>query len=66
VEKLGISPIKFALSGAKIMNSCSPLAGRKIKAISIGDIAESKKVIVDKKGREKPFSAEGYQHFGRL
>jgi len=66
-EKLGISPIKLALSGGEDYELLfTAPAGRKIKAISIGDIAESKKVIVDKKGREKPFSAEGYQHFGRL
>jgi hypothetical protein len=35
-----------------------------VRAIHIGDITASKRVIVDSAGKERPFSAEGYQHFG--
>lgn len=62
---LGISPIKLALSGGEdyeLLFTASP--EKKIKAIYIGDIVESERVIVDISGRVRTFSAEGYQHFG--
>ncbi len=62
---LRISPIKLALSGGEdyeMLFTAHP--ERKVKAIYIGDITESERVIVDISGREKKFSAEGYQHFG--
>jgi thiamine-monophosphate kinase len=62
---LGISPIKLALSGGEDYELLFTIpAAKKVKAIYIGDIIESKRVIIDITGREKTFSAEGYQHFG--
>jgi len=61
---LGLSPINLALSGGEDYELLfSAPAAKKVKAIYIGDILKSKRVIVDAKGKEKPFSAEGYQHF---
>ncbi len=62
--RLGISPIKLALSGGEDyeMLFTAP-AGKKVKAIYIGEITESERVIVDSSGRKRPFSAKGYQHF---
>jgi len=62
---LGLSPIALALSGGEDYELLfTAPAEKKIRAISIGDITKSKRVIVDATGREKHFSAEGYQHFG--
>lgn len=61
---LGISPLKLALAGGEdyeLLFTAPP--GEKVKAIYIGDIIESGKLLVDRSGREEPFSAEGYQHF---
>jgi thiamine-monophosphate kinase len=64
-SNLGISPMKSALSGGEDYELLfTAPAEKKVKAIYIGDITESKRVIVDAAGREKTFSAEGYQHFG--
>jgi thiamine-monophosphate kinase len=63
---LGISPLNLALSGGEdyeLLFTAPP--EKKVKAIYIGDITKKGRVIVDMKGREKTFSAEGYQHFGR-
>ncbi len=62
---LSISPIKLALSGGEDYELLfTAPAKKKIKAIYIGDIVELERVIVDISGKEKIFSAEGYQHFG--
>jgi len=62
---LGISPFTLSLSGGEDYELLFTASARKkIKAIYIGDIVESQRVIVDIAGREKTFSAEGYQHFG--
>ncbi|MEW6002742.1 MAG: thiamine-phosphate kinase [Nitrospirota bacterium] len=61
---LGLSPLKLALSGGEdyeLLFTASPK--KKVKAIHIGEITESERVIVDATGREKPFTPEGYQHF---
>ncbi len=61
---LDISPLKLALTGGEdyeLLFTVPP--GKKVKAVYIGDIIKSKKLIVDRSGREEPFSAEGYQHF---
>jgi thiamine-monophosphate kinase len=63
-SSLGISPIKLALSGGEdyeLLFTAPPK--KKVKAIYIGEITESERVIVDSSGKEKPFSAKGYQHF---
>ena len=62
---LGVSPMKLALSGGEDYELLfTAPAKKKIKAIYIGDIVESKRVIIDTSDKEKTFSAEGYQHFG--
>lgn len=64
-SSLNISPITLALSGGEDYELLFTIpADKKAKAIYIGDITESERVIVDSSGREKTFSAEGYQHFG--
>jgi len=63
-SSLGISPIKLALSGGEDYELLfTAPTKKKVKAIYIGEITESERVIVDSSGKEKPFSAEGYQHF---
>lgn len=61
---LNISPVKLALSGGEdyeLLFTAPP--GKKGKAIYIGDIIKSERLIVDSSGRERHFFAEGYQHF---
>ncbi|MDI6890333.1 MAG: thiamine-phosphate kinase [Thermodesulfovibrionales bacterium] len=61
---LGIPPIKLALSGGEDYELLfTTPAEKKVKAIYIGDITESEKIIIHTLGRKKTFSAEGYQHF---
>src|SRR4030042_4789859 len=61
---LGISPIKLALSGGEDYELLfTAPATKKVKAIYIGEITESERVIVDSSGREIPLVPEGYQHF---
>lgn len=61
---LRISPIKLALSGGEDYELLfTAPARKKVKALYIGEITESERVIVDSSGKEKPFSAKGYQHF---
>jgi len=62
---LGLSPLTLALSGGEdyeLLFTAPP--GKKVRALCIGDITESRRIIVDSAGSERPFSAEGYQHFG--
>ena len=62
---LGIPPIKLALSSGEDYELLfTAPAEKKAKAIYIGDITESERVIIHTSGRKKTFSAEGYQHFG--
>jgi thiamine-monophosphate kinase len=62
---LNISPIKLALSGGEDYELLfTAPANKKIKAKCIGEIVKLQRVLVDISGREKQFSAEGYQHFG--
>jgi thiamine-monophosphate kinase len=63
-SRLGLSPLKLALSGGEdyeLLFTAPP--EKKVKALHIGDITKAKRVIVDSAGRERSFSAEGYQHF---
>jgi thiamine-monophosphate kinase len=62
---LNISPTKLALSGGEDYELLfTAPANKKIKAKCIGEVVKSQRVIVDISGKEKQFSAEGYQHFG--
>jgi thiamine-monophosphate kinase len=66
-SRLGISALELALSGGEdyeLLFTAPP--GRRINAAYIGDITGSGRVIADGKGKEKPFGAKGYQHFGRM
>lgn len=62
---LGISPMKLALSGGEdyeLLFTASP--DKKAKAICIGEIIKSDRVIIDRTGKETAFTPEGFQHFG--
>lgn len=62
---LGISPIKLALSGGEDYELLfTTQRDKKVKAIYIGDITESERVIIDSSGNKRAFYPEGYQHFG--
>jgi len=62
---LGISPIRLALSGGEDYELLfTAPRDKRVKAIYIGDITESERVIIDPSGKKRTFSAEGYQHFG--
>lgn len=61
---LGLSPLKLAMTGGEdyeLLFTAPP--DKKVKAIYIGDIVKSEKVIIDKYGFKKEFKPEGYQHF---
>ncbi|MEW6418099.1 MAG: thiamine-phosphate kinase [Nitrospirota bacterium] len=61
---LGISPIKLALSGGEDYELLFTAPDRKkIEAVHIGEITKSERLIVDSSGKEKSFTAKGYQHF---
>jgi thiamine-monophosphate kinase len=61
---LGISPIRLALSGGEDYELIfTAPRDKRVKAIYIGDIAESERVIINTLGKKRTFSAEGYQHF---
>ena len=62
--RMGLSPLALALTGGEdyeLLFTAPP--EKKVQAIYIGDIVKSKRVMVSGKGREKIFSACGYQHF---
>jgi thiamine-monophosphate kinase len=66
-SRLGISPLELALSGGEDYELLFTVApGKRVDATCIGDVTKSGRVIVGKKGEEKPFAAKGYQHFGRM
>jgi thiamine-monophosphate kinase len=63
---LGLSPLTLALSGGEdyeLLFTAPP--GKKVRALCVGDITDSKRIIVDNAGKERSFSAEGYQHFAK-
>ena len=63
-EKVGVEPMEFALRGGEdyvLLFTAPP--DIKTKAVRIGEIIKRGRFIVDKKGRKKPFRAEGYEHF---
>jgi thiamine-monophosphate kinase len=62
----GIDPLGFALSGGEDYELLFTVpAGTNIKAIYIGDVIKSGRLMVDRSGKNKPISAEGYRHFGK-
>jgi thiamine-monophosphate kinase len=64
---LGLQSMDLALSGGEdyeILFTAPP--EEKVEAVHIGDVTESGRFIVEGSGRERKFSADGYQHFGRL
>lgn len=61
---LKMDPLKFALSGGEdyeLLFTAPP--DKAVEASHIGEITRSEKVIIDKYGREKALSQDGYQHF---
>jgi thiamine-monophosphate kinase len=61
---MGLSPLALALAGGEDYELLfTAPSGKKVNAICIGDIVQSKMVTVNRKGKEKTFSARGYQHF---
>lgn len=63
-SRLGISPLELALSGGEDYELLfTAPRGKMVDAAYIGDVTKSGRVIVDSKGKEKPFAAKGYQHF---
>jgi len=72
---LGLDAMKLACSGGEdyeLLFTASPTSPipsllrrglGEIKTTHIGDIVKSVRKIIDKNGREKKFSASGYQHF---
>jgi thiamine-monophosphate kinase len=58
------SPISFALRGGEDYELLfTAPQGKKVNARYIGDIVRSERTLVNRSGGEKPFLAEGYQHF---
>lgn len=65
-SRLGISALELALSGGEDYELLfTAPRGKRINAAYIGDMTESGRVIVDSRGKERSFTAKGYQHFGR-
>lgn len=64
-QYLGISPLYFALSGGEDYELLftAPARTKKVKAIYIGEITKSERVIIDRFGKKRPFSEDGYEHF---
>lgn len=61
---LGLSPLELAMSGGEdyeLLFTAPP--DKKIKAIYIGDIVKSERVIINKQGIKKEIKPFGYQHF---
>jgi thiamine-monophosphate kinase len=61
---LDINPLKLALTGGEDYELLVTAPNKaKIDATYIGDITESQRILVNEKGEERAFSADGYQHF---
>lgn len=61
---LGFDPLALALSGGEdyeLLFTARP--HKEIAAACIGEVVESGRIIVGKKGKERAFSLEGYRHF---
>ena len=63
-ERIGVNYIDFALKGGEdyALLFTAP-ANIKTKAFRIGEITKKGRIIVNETGRERPFKAEGYEHF---
>jgi thiamine-monophosphate kinase len=62
--RLGMDPLNLALTGGEDYELLFTAPERKkIRAMYIGEITDSERVIVSASGKERAFSAEGYQHF---
>ncbi len=61
---LRVSPLDFALRGGEdyALLFTAP-KGFKTKAFKIGEIIPKGRFIINTSGKEKPFKAEGYEHF---
>ncbi len=63
-ESIGKDPYGLATSGGEdyeLLFTASP--GRKVDAVRIGEITRSDRILIDRKGRERLFMPEGYQHW---
>ena len=59
-----IAPMVFALTGGEDYELLfTAPRGKKVRATCIGEITASERIIVNSAGRERAFSADGYQHF---
>ncbi|MBS1112732.1 MAG: thiL [Nitrospirae bacterium] len=59
-----MDPMVFALTGGEDYELLfTAPQGKKIRATCIGEISTSERIIENSAGRERAFSAEGYQHF---
>lgn len=61
---LGIEPYTLATSGGEdyeLLFTAPP--NRKVDAVWIGEITETDMTFIDKNGKERAFSPEGYQHW---
>jgi thiamine-monophosphate kinase len=60
----GMNPLKLAMTGGEDYELLFTAPKKKrIKAVYIGDITDSERVIVSASGQERVFSARGYEHF---
>jgi thiamine-monophosphate kinase len=64
-KKLDIDPLQFALRGGEdyTLLFTSPSERKLDSAVKIGEIIKKGRFIVDRKGKKRPFTAEGYEHF---
>ncbi len=61
---LGIEPYALATAGGEdyeLLFTAPPR--RRVDGVMIGEITGSGRIFVDRKGNERPFSAEGYRHW---
>lgn len=61
---LGMDPYELATSGGEdyeLLFTAPPK--RKVDAIWIGEITDSERIFVEKNGKKRPFSTEGYVHW---